>query len=75
MQHLGHTLLETTASYIAEQEQKAKNSPGMHPNLTMEENTGLATLQKKKEAVVFQTDKSGRLSIDSVDNPTSKQTP
>ena len=35
LQHLGHTLIIlTTASYIAEQEQKSKNSLGVHPACT-----------------------------------------
>ena len=68
LQHLGHNLLQTTATYIAEQDRKSRNSTVKYSNLTKEENLGLSSVQKRKDTVIFQTDKSGRFSMDSVDN-------
>ena len=38
------------------------------PNITEQEQKGLKSLRKRKDVVVFQTDKSSRFSVDSRDN-------
>ena len=61
LQNLKHDLIGATREYIHEH----KRDPD---NLTKEEKEGLDTLKKKKEIVVYQTDKSARFAVDSKEN-------
>ena len=62
LQNVKSKLMKTTSQYIEE----VKDTPE-HCNLTKVEKRGLKDL-KKSDYVVFQTDKSGRFSIDSKEN-------
>ena len=68
LQHLGDKLLQATSQYIAKQERKNTPDTGTYANLTTPENKGLEALQERKDTVIFQTDKSGRFSVDTVSN-------
>ena len=63
MQHLKGKLMRVTEEYIEAQGKKVAKG-----NLTHEEQRGLRSLRSKENAVVFQTDKSGRFAVDTVDN-------
>ena len=64
IQELKQDILKTTQSYIQEHKHKMK-----HSNLTNSEKEGLTSLMKKKnDIIISQTDKSGRISVDSVNN-------
>ena len=63
LQYVKNELRNVTKSYI---ETHSKNEEGS--NLTNTQKMGLDSLTKKKNVVVFQTDKSGRFSIDSKEN-------
>ena len=59
MQHLKGKLTRLTEEYIEEQGKRVAKG-----NLTREEQPGLRSLRNKENAVVFQTDKSGRFAGD-----------
>ena len=63
MQHLKGKLMRVTEGYIKEQGMRMARS-----NLTREEQRGLKSLKDKENVVVFQTDKSGRFAVDTMDN-------
>ena len=70
MQNLKHELIGIVSQYA--HEAKASNtkrasksqSSSKYPNLTKKEAAGLEKLKKRKDIVCFQTDKSGRFSVD-----------
>jgi len=69
IQKMKNDLIETTDEYI--KEEKGRKSYGMsrkYKNLTEEEGRGLGSIQQREDLVVFQTDKSGRLSADTKEN-------
>ena len=49
-------------------EKQRSGESGKYINLTESEGRGLESLQKREDIVVFQTDKSGRLAVDSKEN-------
>ena len=63
MQHLKGKLMRVTEEYVKEQSVRMAKS-----NLTREEQRGLKSLKNKDDVVVFQTDKSGRFAVDTMDN-------
>ena len=66
LQNLKRDLVKVTDEYIMENKEKKKSGQhGKYINLTKSEGRGLESLQKRKDIVVFQTDKSGRLAADS----------
>lgn len=69
VQNLKNDLVSVARAY-AEEEMKARgrgDKKNYHKNLTKEESEGLASLQKRDDVVIFQTDKSGRFSVDTRD--------
>ena len=69
VQNLKNDLVSVARAY-AEEEMKARgrgDKKDYHKNLTKEESEGLASLQKRDDVVIFQTDKSGRFSVDTRD--------
>ena len=60
IQNLKRKLIETTNQYI-------HNTTHVE-NLTQNEKEGLKSLKKREYLVIFQTDKSGRFSVDSKEN-------
>ena len=63
MQHLKGKLMRVTKEHIEEQGKRVAKG-----NLTRKEQRGLRSLRNKENTVVFQTDKSGRFTVDTVDN-------
>ena len=67
MQHLRDNLKSVTEEYV----QSPEYGSSVHKNLTREQKDGLRSLKKKvkqKDVVIYQTDKSGRFSVDTMDN-------
>ena len=66
--NLKHELVKVTEDFInkidSNNDKIGKIDLG-YINLTKSESKGMETLQKRKDIVVFQTDKSGRMAIDS----------
>ena len=62
LQHLKHKLRSTTNDYCQQ------NKQNEFSNLTKKEKRGLREVSRDKDLVVFQTDKSGRFSIDTTHN-------
>ena len=63
MQHLKGKLMRVTEEYLEEQGKRVAKG-----NLTHEEQRGLRSLRSQENAIVFQTYKSGRFVVDTVDN-------
>ncbi|XP_078349909.1 uncharacterized protein LOC144634761 [Oculina patagonica] len=63
MQHLKGKLVRATREYISDQNVRSTKN-----NLTSEEQRGLKSLRDNKDIVVYQTDKSGRFAVDTLDN-------
>ena len=66
-QHLRDNLRRTTEEYI----ESTKYKSTVQSNLTREEKVGLKSLKKRIDEdgiVIYQTDKSGRFSVDTIDN-------
>ena len=66
LQMIKNQLTNVTRKYIAKNKIRNKELEGA--NLSEIQKEGLNSLTKRKDAVIFQTDKSGRLSIDSKAN-------
>ena len=69
--NLKRDLVKVAEKYISEIDSKTKNDGDLdigYTNLTKLEIQGLKSLSKKKDVVIFQTDKSGRMAIDSKDS-------
>ena len=64
IQNLKRDLISVADGYI--KETNAKGSKYL--NLTESESRGLESLKKRKDVVIFQTDKSGRMAVDTKDN-------
>ena len=73
LQDLKQDLLKATNEYIKEVEedmakQRKRKRATKFKNLTQEESRGLEDLMKRDDVVVFQTDKTGRLAVDTKEN-------
>ena len=69
LQDLKQDLMKATDAYIKEvREDQARKRNSMKAskfkNLTQEENQGLEDLMRREDVVIFQTDKTGRLAVD-----------
>ena len=66
LRNLKVKLLEATSQYI----ERNRNAATEHSNLTATEKTGLKELRsgRNRDLIIFQTDKSGRFSVDTKEN-------
>ena len=70
-QNLKHELVGVTHKYVQENKVKAQREgkeDRKFTNLTVSEERGLESVLKRDDIVVFQTDKSGRMAVDSKEN-------
>ena len=65
-QNLKRDLIKTAGAYIKETDLKRGNKA--YENLSEVESKGLASLMEREDIVIFQTDKSGRMAVDSKPN-------
>ena len=67
-QNLKRDLVSVAKKYVSEVKTKAEEEGKKFENLTEVEEKGLLSLQKRDDIVVFQTDKSGRMAVDTREN-------
>ena len=70
-QNLKRDLVSVADRYVSETKAKARSESGTnikYANLSESEVKGLESIQKRDDVVIFQTDKSGRMAIDSKQN-------
>ena len=68
IQNMKRDLIKVTKQYVNEEKGKREKHAQRYVNLTEEENRGLERIRERKDVVIFQTDKSGRLAVETKDS-------